>query len=135
MEHNSWPPLKVLEKLFQSFTMIFQKICQNGGKNSQHKYFYHDWKTLNPSFWKQKKFYFYLLKIRRYCYSNWKTYFSQIWRYHFGDPRGESFSYDFFPGKIICVKRPQLSETSTIRAITPGSWPRGGCRLWTPVCN
>ena len=33
----------------------------------------------------------------------------------------------FFPGKIFCVKRPQLSETAKIRAITPGSSPhRGG---------
>ena len=36
-------------------------------------------------------------------------------------PPGYSFPYDFFPGKLFCVKRPQLSETAKFRTKTPRS--------------
>ena len=36
-------------------------------------------------------------------------------------PQGTVFHTIFFSGKILFVKRPQLSETAKIRAITPGS--------------
>ena len=60
-----------------------------------------------------------------------------MWRSHFGDPLGDSFSYDF-SGKEILPKRPQLSDALAIRTITPSSWPRGGgvvgnragCHIW-----
>ena len=46
-----------------------------------------------------------------------------------GPPSQVAAFHTIFPGKIFCLKRPQLSETEKIRAITPGSWYRG-FRLW-----
>ena len=59
-----------------------------------------------------------------------KNIFFQIWRSHFRDPPGGSFSYDF-SGKDILRKKTSAIECTKIRTITPSSWPR----WWRGVGN
>ena len=47
----------------------------------------------------------------------------------FGTP-----TINYFPGSILYVKRPPLSETTKVITITSSLWPGGG-RLLTPEYN
>ena len=49
-----------------------------------------------------------------------KIFFSNLTVPLWGPPRGQFF-IRFFRGRYFAYKRPQLSETAKIRAITPGS--------------
>ena len=74
----------------------------------------------NLNFWKTTTILFLSLKLRQSKVI--KVLFSKLTV----SPPWVEFLKLIFPGKIFCVKRPQLSETAKIRAITPGCWPPGG---------
>ena len=140
MEYYRWPPLKstgkIVPVLFYDISKIvskdlcsYSRICkkrQNHGLfqmvvmgNKQFStYIFLSWRKFFRSlFLKIEKISVLSFKNQEISHSEWKTYFFQIWRSHFGDPPGTAF-HTFFPEKIFCVKRPQLSVLHLWRYIS-----------------